>query len=159
VLLLALAALGPAALPATAYPTEAATHFYPAEADAARDLDRALASARAQGRAIAIVFGADWCHDSQALAGVLTGDAFKSEFAARVAVVFIDVGKPQTGNGRNLDLAARFGLDRLKNTPAMVVLDREGKRKNSKRDAIGWRNADTRGEAAILAWFRKELSR
>lgn len=129
--------------------------YYLETADDAAMLDAALASAKAEGKLAVIVFGADWCHDSRALAKVLTGEAFKTEFGARFAVTFIDVGVPQTGQGRNLDLVARFGVKKLKSTPALFVISPEGKRINSKKDAIGWRNAHGRGEAAILGWFRK----
>lgn len=131
-----------------------ATQFYPADADARAAVDAALADA-AKGQKIAlIVFGADWCHDSRALARVLTGDAFRGEFASRFAVTFIDVGKPQTGEGRNLDQIARFGVKHLKSTPALFAVGSAGKAINGKRDALSWRNADSRGEAAVLAWLR-----
>lgn len=151
-----LLAFGPVAVPvhADASAASEATHFYPADADGASVLAAALAEAAAQGRVAVIVFGADWCHDSRALARTLTSDAFKAEFGGRYSVTFIDVGKPQTGNGRNLDLVARFGVRKLKSTPALFLISPQGKRINSRKDAIGWRNADSRGEAAILDWFR-----
>ena len=135
-----------------------ATRFYPADADGAGVLDAALAEAAAQGRVAVIVFGADWCHDSRALARTLTSEAFSAEFGGRYGVTFIDVGKPQTGNGRNLDLVARFGIRKLKSTPAMFLISPRGKRINTRKDAIGWRNADSRGEAAILEWFRVQAA-
>ncbi len=131
-----------------------ATHFYPTDANARAAVDAALADA-VKGQKIAlIVFGADWCHDSRALARVLSGDAFKAEFADRFAVTFIDVGKPQTGEGRNLDQIARFGVKKLKSTPALFAIGAKGKAINGKKDALSWRNADSRGEAALLAWLR-----
>lgn len=129
--------------------------FYPERADDAARLDAALASARAEGKLAVIVFGADWCHDSQALAALLTSDAFKAEFGARFTVTFIDVGVPQDGRGRNLDLAGRFGVAKMRGTPTMVVVSPRGKRLNGKNDAYSWRNAASRGEADVLGWFRK----
>jgi thiol-disulfide isomerase/thioredoxin len=128
--------------------------YYPEDADAAKVLDTALAAAKAEGKLAVVVFGADWCHDSQALARVLTSDAFKAEFGARFAVTFIDVGTPQIGEGRNLDLAKRFGIKKLEGTPAMVVISPKGKRLNSKGDAVSWRDADSRPVDAIYGWFR-----
>jgi thiol-disulfide isomerase/thioredoxin len=130
-----------------------ATNFYPAQANGQDVLDAALVRARTEGKLAVIVFGADWCHDSQALAQVLTSDAFKTRFGTRFSVTFIDVGVPQTGNGRNLDLVRRFGVKTMKGTPAMFVISPMGKRVNSKMDAVSWRNADSRGDAAILGWF------
>lgn len=132
-----------------------ATAYYPQRTDDAVRLDAALASARAEGKLAVIVFGADWCHDSQALAALLTSDAFKAEFGARFAVTFIDVGVPQDGRGRNLDLAGRFGVAKMPGTPTMVVVSPRGKRLNGKNDAYSWRNAASRSEADVLGWFRK----
>ena len=138
--------------PAAAKPTE--THYFPAEANGLAVFDGALAEAKASGKSAVIVFGADWCHDSRGLAKVLTSDKFKTEFAGRYVVTFIDVGVPQTGNGRNLDLVGKLGIRKLKSTPAMFVVSPKGKRINSKKDAVSWRNADSRSEVEILQWFR-----
>jgi thiol-disulfide isomerase/thioredoxin len=129
-------------------------NFYPQDADATAVLDAALAEAQRSGRVALIVFGADWCHDSRALAEVLASSAFTDEFGSRFTVALIDVGRPQTRAGRNLDLVARFGVKRLKSTPAMFAISPEGNRLNSKKDAIGWRNAHSRDETSILGWFR-----
>lgn len=152
---LLLALVGPGASAwAASTPAEQSAYF-PAAADARADLDAALAEAARTGRSAVIVFGGDWCHDSTGLAKVLTGPAFRDEFGARFSVTFIDVGVPQTGNGRNLDLIARYGVKRMRGTPAMFVIGPDGAARNSRRDAQGWRNADSRGEAAILDWFRR----
>lgn len=129
--------------------------YYPERADDAARLDAALAAARAEGKLAVIVFGADWCHDSQALAALLTSDAFKAEFGTRFAVTFIDVGVPQDGRGRNLDLAGRFGVAKMPGTPTMVVVSPRGKRLNGRKDAYSWRNAASRDRAEVLGWFRK----
>jgi thiol:disulfide interchange protein len=132
---------------------EQATNFYPQDANGPAVLDAALAKAKAEGKLAVVVFGADWCHDSRDLARVLLSDPFKTRYGTRLAVTFIDVGVPQTGKGRNLDLVKRFGIKNLKGTPAMFVISPKGKRINSKKDAASWRNAGSREEAAILGWF------
>lgn len=129
--------------------------FYIETADDTAMLDAGLAKARAEGKLAVVVFGADWCHDSQTLAKVLTSQAFTSEFGERFAVIFVDVGIPQAGQGRNLDLVKRYGVKKMTGTPNLFVVSDKGKRLNSRKDAQSWRNADSRGEAAILAWFRK----
>lgn len=133
----------------------APTAYYPKIADDAARLDAALASAKAEGKLAVIVFGADWCHDSQALAGLLTSEAFKAEFGERFTVTFIDVGVPQTGQGRNLDLAKRFGIAKMPGTPTMVVIAPDGDRLNSRKDAYAWRDAASRSEAEVFGWFRE----
>ena len=132
----------------------AAAKYYPAEANARAALDAALREAAAQHKLAVIVFGADWCHDSRALAQVLQSDAFKTEFGGRYAVAFIDVGVPQTGHGTNLDLVKLLGVKNLKSTPALFVVSAQGKVLNSRKDAVSWRNAESRGPDKVLAWFR-----
>jgi len=129
--------------------------YFPAEPNADFILETAVADARERGQLAVIVFGADWCHDSHYLARVLTSTAFEQAYGKRLAVTFIDVGKPQTGEGRNLDLVAGLGVQRLRSTPALFVLNGAGIPLNSTRDAVSWRNAEKRGEAAILAAFRR----
>ena len=128
--------------------------YYPEAANGAVVLDQALARATASNHRAVIVFGADWCHDSRALAKVLTSETFKTEFSNRYDVTLIDVGKPQTGKGRNLDLVKQLGVKNLKSTPALFVLRADGKVLNGTKDAVSWRNAESRGDQTILAWFR-----
>ena len=128
--------------------------LYPEAANGPAVLNQALARAAASNHRAVIVFGADWCHDSRALAKVLTSEAFKNEFSARYDVSFIDVGKPQTGAGHNLDLVKLLGVKNLKSTPALFLISPQGKLLNGKKDAVSWRNAESRGIQAITAWFR-----
>ena len=141
----------PIAAPSAPQPS---TLYYPVDADAHKVFDNALAHAAANKARAVIVFGADWCHDSRALGRVLTSAAFKSEFGNRFEVTFIDIGRPQTGKGRNLDLVQRLGVENLKSTPALFVLRGDGKLLNGKKDAVSWRNAESRGADKVLAWFR-----
>ena len=144
-----------ACVPMQAQASEAPAAYFKADPFPDDQLETAWRNAAEMGRLAIVVFGADWCHDSRALARTLTGDAFLREFGARYTVTFIDVGKPQTGEGRNLDLVESLGVKKLKSTPAMFVLNGIGKPLNSKADALSWRNADSRGEAKTLAWFRQ----
>lgn len=123
---------------------------YSAEADANAEVDTALSRAAASGKRVALVMGANWCHDSRALAGWLETPRFKALAAAHYEVIYIDVGVPQTGQGRNLAIARRFGLDEISGTPALLVLASDGTLLN--RDtAASWRNAASRSEDAIYA--------
>ena len=105
-LALALAACATTQAAAPAHPEARA---YSEKADAAGDVDAALARAAASGKRVLLVLGANWCHDSRALAGWLETPRFAALTAAHYEVVFVDVGVPQTGEGRNLEIARRFG--------------------------------------------------
>lgn len=131
-----------------------AINYYPSEANAAAQVEGALAEARAGGRSAVIVFGADWCSDSVALALVLKSDAFRAKFGDKFNPVFVDVNRPTRGEGHNQDLVARLGIDKMSGTPEMLVISKDGKPLNTVADAHSWRDAGNRGIDAIFAWFR-----
>jgi hypothetical protein len=116
--------------------------------DATADVDAALVRAKASQHKAVLVFGANWCGDSRALAGWFATPRFKAMLDARYELVWIDVGQKD----RNLDLARRFGLDGIKGTPTVLILDPNGKPLNLK-DAPSWKNARSRSEDAIYAAF------
>ena len=131
---------------APAHPEAAA---YTVSEDAGGDVDAALARASANGKRVLLVMGANWCHDSRALAGWLETERFKTLVADRYELVYVNVGMPQKGDGHNLAIARRFGLDDLPGTPNLLVLTPAGKLVN--RDtATGWRDAASRSEDAIF---------
>ena len=155
------AAAAPTAPPAASvparYPTEHPlwTHYYPFDANAGAEIEGALAEAKAGGRLPVLVFGADWCGDSRALAAVLTSDTWTGEFGTRYRTVFIDVDHPTKDHGRNEDLIARFGIKKMTGTPEMLVIGRDGQPLNSLKDAMDWQNAGDHPVAEIIHWFRQ----
>ena len=118
--------------------------------DAMADVDAVLARAAASDKRVLLVMGANWCHDSRALAGWLETPRFAALVSAHYEVVYVDVGVPQTGEGRNLEIARRFGLAELPGTPALLVLAADGHAVNLDT-AASWRNAGSRSEDAIFA--------
>jgi thioredoxin-related protein len=114
------------------------------KADAKAEVNAALASAKANGKYALIVLGANWCHDSRALAGWFSSPRFAAMLGERYELVYVDVGM----RDRNIDIARRFGLKGVKGTPTVLIVDGNGKLLN-KKDAPTWRNASTRSEGAI----------
>ena len=145
---LALALAACATVPGVAPHPEARS--YAVTPDAMADVDAALARASASGKRVLLVLGANWCHDSRALAGWLETPRFAGLVAERYELVFVNVGMPQTGDGHNLAVARRFGLAEMPGTPALLVLDADGKPLNPDT-AASWRNAASRSEDAIFA--------
>ena len=147
---LALAMAGCATTPDVAAPARPDARSYAVSANAMADVEAALARAATTGKRVLLVMGANWCHDSTALAGWLETPRFAALLADRYELVFVNVGMPQTGDGHNLDIARRFGLAEFPGTPALLVLTAEGEAVN--RDtAASWRNAASRSEDAIFA--------
>jgi Thioredoxin-like len=152
VLLLALALIFGAA--ATRAETHPEARPFVESANAQVDLDAALASASERvGQNVILVMGANWCHDSRALAGWFASPRFAAMLRDRYQIVYIDAGNPQVGKGRNLDIAKRFGIKAIKGTPLVMVVSPSGKLLNSKKDAASWRNAASRSEDDIFAYF------
>lgn len=121
--------------------------------NAAAKIDNALASAAKNDKRVIVILGANWCHDSRALAGWFATPRFAAMLNERYEIVFVDVGMPQTQNGRNLDIAHRFGFNKMKSTPLVIVLAPDGRMLNNRKSAIGWRNAASRSENSIFDYF------
>lgn len=121
---------------------------YAVSEDAMADVDAALARAGETGKRVLLVMGANWCHDSRALAGWLETERFADLIAAHYELVFVNVGMPQTGDGHNLAIARRFGVNDLPGTPNLLVLTSEGVLVNPDT-ATSWRNAASRDEDEI----------
>ena len=121
---------------------------YDVSDDASGDVDAALERAGESGKRVLLVMGANWCHDSRALAGWLQTPRFESLIADKYELVFVNIGMPQKGDGHNLGIAKRFGVDDLPGTPNVMVLTPEGKLLNADT-ATTWRNAASREEDAI----------
>ncbi len=112
-------------------------------------VDEALARAAASGKHAIIVMGANWCHDSRALAGWFETPRFQTLLNENYEVRFIDVGKKD----RNIDIAQRFGIDKIVGTPTIVVTDTTGEVLNLDT-APTWRNAASRSEDDIFEYFQ-----
>ena len=116
--------------------------------DAQADVDAALERAQAADKHVLLVMGANWCHDSRALAGWLEAPRFQELIDAEYELVFVNVGMPQAGDGHNLDIARRFGLEQPEGTPNVLVLTADGTLVNAET-ATTWRNAASRSEDEI----------
>ncbi len=139
------------ALPVVVPPS---AQLYDATRDAKADVDAALARAKASNKRVILLMGANWCHDSTSLAGRFELPRFKAMLLPLYEIVYVDVGKPQTGHGRNIDIAARFGITKIKGTPTVLVLSPEGKLLN-KKEAPKWSNAASRSDDDIFKTFEK----
>jgi thiol-disulfide isomerase/thioredoxin len=126
--------------------------LYDATRDARADVSAALTRAKASNKRVILVMGANWCHDSKALAGWFESARFKAMLTPLYEIVYIDVGKPQRREGRNIEIAQGFGIRKIKGTPTVLILSPDGTLLN-KKDAPTWRNAASRNEDEIFLSF------
>jgi len=111
-------------------------------------VDGALEKASASGKRAIIVMGANWCHDSRALAGWFETSRFQTLLNENFEVRYIDVAQ----KNRNIDVAQRFGLDEIVGTPTIFVTNSNGDVLNLET-APTWRNAASRSEEEIFEYF------
>lgn len=137
-------------------PSTTSTHpeakLYDASRDAKADVSAALARAKSAKKRVILVMGANWCHDSKALAGWFESARFRAMLTPLYEIVYVDVGKPQRREGRNIEIAQGFGIKKIKGTPTVLILSPDGTLLN-KKDAPTWRNAASRSEEAIFGYF------
>jgi len=112
------------------------------------DVDAALAYAAASGKHAMIVMGANWCHDSRALAGWFETPRFQTLLSENYSVAYVDVGQ----KNRNIDVAQRFGLDNIVGTPTVIVTNSQGDVLNLDT-AVTWRHSASLTEDEIFEAF------
>ncbi|MEM6538569.1 MAG: thioredoxin family protein [Pseudomonadota bacterium] len=113
------------------------------------DVMSALEEAKRSDQNVALILGANWCHDSRGLAGRFEHSSRLKTLADQsLPVVYVDVGY----RDRNLEIARRFGIEDLKGTPTILIVSPEGKLLN--RDTVhNWRNAASRSEKETFEYF------
>lgn len=149
-LLAPLAALILFAAPACA--DDQAGAVYDPAADGPAQVDAVLAEASERGVPALIVFGANWCHDSRGFAERISGgdESLSAFMAEHYAVAFIDIGMRH----RNLDQAARFGVEVIYGTPTLVIADAPGLAENAST-VHDWRAVYDASDADIAAYFAR----
>jgi len=95
---------------------------YDESADAHVTLQHGLEQARASGKDLLVVFGANWCEDCRKLDTALHGRT-AALIDARFVVVKIDIGNFD----KNLDVVKRYGYPTGKGIPAAIVLTPDDK--------------------------------
>lgn len=119
--------------------------------DAIADVTAALGRAAAEQRLALIVLGANWCHDSRALAARLQREPLSGVAQAHYETVFIDVGYLETGQG----VAQRFGAPTYYATPTVLIVDPAGERLVNAEDRHQWGSADSIGMEDTVEYFRR----
>jgi thiol-disulfide isomerase/thioredoxin len=92
---------------------------YDEKADADRQVAAAKGRARANGKLLLVDLGGNWCPDCRVLAGVMELPEVRAFLAAHYEVVMVDVGRFD----RNGQVAAHWGVAKLKGVPAVLVVD------------------------------------
>jgi thiol:disulfide interchange protein len=97
--------------------------LYRADANAAQDIRRALATAGKQHKNVLLDFGGNWCIDCHVLENAFHQPRIAPLLNNNYIVVHVDVGKYD----KNLDLAKKYHVNLGKGVPSLAVLDAMGK--------------------------------
>lgn len=101
------------------------------------DVDNTLLKAKESGKLALFIIGADWCHDSRAIAGRLDEPTMKSVLDENYEVTLIDVEFFEHG----MDVVKRFGQPVIYATPTIMVIDPENEQLVNGHNMHQWRNA------------------
>lgn len=124
---------------------------YAAQGVGLADIEQALASADREGKRLLVVLGADWCHDSRALAERLQTEPLATLVAERYALRMVDVDFLERGR----DVAQRFGVSQIYATPTVLVVEPRGESLVNAQDRHQWGAASTIGMSEALDYFRR----
>jgi thioredoxin 1 len=104
-------------------PAQPNPQLYKADANAAQDIRRALATAVQQHKNVLLDFGGNWCIDCHVLENAFHQPRIAPLLNSNYIVVHVDVGKYE----KNLDLAKKYHVNLEKGVPSLAVLDAQGK--------------------------------
>jgi thioredoxin 1 len=125
---------------------------YDEQADAAVDVQHAIAAARSEHKQVLLVFGANWCPDCRALDKAMHGTS-QNLIDGKFEVVKIDVGNFD----KNLKLAQRYGNPIARGIPAVVVLSAANHVIYATRDGE-LANASQMSEQGILDFLSRKVA-
>jgi thioredoxin 1 len=91
-------------------------------ADAKADIRASFEQASKANVPVMVVFGANWCRDSQVLATALKTEPTAALIQKNFSVVMVDVGRFD----RNVELAESYGVPLKNGIPAVAVLSPQG---------------------------------
>ena len=98
---------------------EQSGELYLPSKDPMADITKTIASARGNGKLVLVVMGANWCHDSRALAARLYQPPLHSMINEHYEIVFVDVGYLDKGK----DVISSLGVPVYYATPTVLIVD------------------------------------
>jgi thiol-disulfide isomerase/thioredoxin len=121
---------------------------YDEKADANQAVSQALERARQSGKRVLVDLGGNWCGDCRVFAGILTVPKVHDFVAGHFEVVIVDVGRFT----RNLDIPARFGVEKLYAAPTILIVSPTGTLLNGD-DIVALQDARSMTPQAVVDWL------
>lgn len=130
--------------------TQSGELYLPSE-DSMADLAAALEGARESKRLLLVVLGANWCHDSRALASRLYTEPLVTTINERYEILFVDVGYLEKGR----DVISSLGIPVYYATPTVLIIDPVSGRVLNAQNRHQWANAAEISMQESLEYFRQ----
>lgn len=122
---------------ASAAETDSNGRRYAASPNPAADVQQALQRAADNDRHALVVLGANWCHDSRALASRLHKSPLSDLVEQEYELVFVDVGFYDN----RTDVLSRFDVDQYYATPTVLIIDPDSEKVINNTDRHIWGDA------------------
>lgn len=127
--------------------------YYPSQ-NKLRDVEHLLQRAGARGKLALVVLGANWCHDSRALASRIHQSPLEEVIKARYEVGFVDVGFLDGGR----DVAEKLGVPLYYATPTVLIVDPVRGRLINRHDRHQWSAAERISMEDSVTYFEEMAS-
>ena len=124
--------------------------FHPS-VDALSDVQQALGRAEKSDRLALVVLGANWCHDSRALASRLHREPLAELIQQHYELVFVDVGFLDKGR----EVLQQFGVAHFYATPTVLIIDPSNGQLVNDEDRHIWGNAFNIDMSSSVQYFEK----
>ena len=136
---------------ATAAETDPDGALYSPSVDPLADVQQALDRAADNERLALVVLGANWCHDSRALAARLQRSPLAEVIQQHYELVFVDVGFYENGRAvmRQFDVAHYYA------TPTVLIVDPSNGQLVNDEDRHIWGNAYKIDMPSSVQYFEK----
>jgi thiol-disulfide isomerase/thioredoxin len=119
--------------------------------DPLADVQQALDRAEDGDRLALIVLGANWCHDSRALASRLYRPPLAEIIQEHYELVFVDAGFLDKGR----EVVQQFGVAHFYATPTVLIIDPSNRALVNDEDRHIWGNAFNIDMASSVQYFEK----
>jgi len=136
---------------ARAAETDPDGHLFQPSVDTLSDVQQALSRADNNDRLALVVLGANWCHDSRALASRLHRSPLAELIQQHYEVVFVDVGYLDKGR----EVLPQFGVAHFYATPTVLIIDPSNGQLVNDEDRHIWGNAAKIDMSSSVQYFEK----
>ena len=125
--------------------------LFQSSTDPLADVQQALGRAEKNDRLALVVLGANWCHDSRALASRLQRPPLAELIQQHYELVFVDVGFLDKGRA----VTQQFGVAHFYATPTVLIIDPSSGALVNDEDRHIWGNAYSIDMASSVRYFEK----